>query len=67
MATALPKVKVTRVEAAGGFLVTCSRCPSWRHLRGSRLTADELALDHQSSHGRMDPADHVPDLEVSPW
>lgn len=67
MATTIPQVKVTRAEGQGGFVITCDQCPKWRNKRLTRLTADELALDHQRSHGRVDPADQVPDFEVTPW
>lgn len=49
MATALAQVKVTRVEAGNGFLITCT-CGD-RAVRGSRPTADTYAAGHRASHG----------------
>ena len=66
MVTKIAQVRVTRTEA-GGHMATCDQCPNWRHIRAGRLAADELAIAHQASHGRMDPADNDPDLQASPW
>lgn len=50
MATQLPDVKVTTVEAGGGFLVTCSGCPNLRVIHPGRPMADGFARKHRASH-----------------
>jgi len=50
MATQIPDVRVTRVEAGQGFLVTCSRCPDARSIRPTRIEADLFATRHQADH-----------------
>ncbi|MDN4173950.1 hypothetical protein QWY28_13395 [Nocardioides sp. SOB77] len=48
MATTIPQVRVTRIEAGLGFLITCS-CGD-RTIRPDRRAADAHAADHQRSH-----------------
>lgn len=51
MATTIPTIKITPVEAQGGFLITCSRCPKVRVIRDSRRFADRYAVQHLAGHG----------------
>lgn len=52
MATQIPTITVTRVEAGEGFLITCSHCPRARAMRPNRIEADLLAARHQADHAR---------------
>lgn len=61
MATKLAQVRVTRVEAGGGFTARCSAC-SWSVLRPSRLAADVAGNAHQRQHVTPDPTDQVSEL-----
>lgn len=56
MATNLAQVKVSRVEAGNGFLISCDRCGPVA-MRPFRLEADEIAIHHRASHNHPDPAD----------
>lgn len=59
MATTLPTVTVSRMEAGTGFLITCNQCRNFRTSRRDRYAADLAAADHRRRHGRPNPADHV--------
>ncbi|GEP38859.1 hypothetical protein NPS01_25220 [Nocardioides psychrotolerans] len=58
MVTQLAHIRVSRVEAGGGFTATCSTC-SWRTLRPSRLGADVAGQAHQREHVTRDPTDQI--------
>lgn len=58
MATTLPTVTVTPVEAGLGHHISCTHCP-WTAYRGMRVEADQVAVDHERSHVVPDPADQV--------
>jgi hypothetical protein len=53
----VPKVKISPVEAGGGFLVTCTACPKLRLIRLMRIDADLAATGHVRTHGRPDVTD----------
>lgn len=62
MVTTIPLVTVSAAER-GQFVVGCDRCPQYRTVRPARPLADAAAVEHEASHGRMDPADQINELE----
>lgn len=55
MTTQLVDVKISRVEAEAGFLITCSGCPNVRIIYPNRPAADAYAAKHRAAHQRPEP------------
>lgn len=49
MVTQIAQVKIARTET-GSQVITCSQCPNFYTVRGSRPEADAVAAAHQKSH-----------------